>query len=124
MNLHLTHEQLCDLLLAESSPQPNVPDVVQDHHQLRTDGPYGVTRHPIYTGLTGMLIGTALFDGLGTLTFVPVLGVCIWATRISIEERLMSATFPDEYERYRERVPQLVPGLRLRFKRTRKQPGS
>jgi hypothetical protein len=32
MNLHLTHEQLCDLLLADSSLQPaNESDVVQDH---------------------------------------------------------------------------------------------
>jgi protein-S-isoprenylcysteine O-methyltransferase Ste14 len=100
------------------------PDVVQAHHQLRTDGPYGITRHPIYTGLTGMLLGTTLFNGLGTLTLVPILGVSLWATRIPVEERLMSATFPEEYARYRERVPQLVPGLRLRFKRTRKQPGS
>jgi hypothetical protein len=34
MNLHLTHEQLCDLLLADSSLQQaseHEPDVVQDH---------------------------------------------------------------------------------------------
>ena len=32
---------------------------------LRTDGPYAITRHPIYTGLLGMLLGTALLGGLG-----------------------------------------------------------
>jgi hypothetical protein len=33
--------------------------------------------------------------------------------KIRIEERLMLAEFPDEYPRYRQRVPRLVPGLRL-----------
>ena len=33
--------------------------------------------------------------------------------KIHTEERLMLAEFPDDYLRYRQRVPQLVPGLRL-----------
>jgi protein-S-isoprenylcysteine O-methyltransferase Ste14 len=33
--------------------------------------------------------------------------------KIRIEERFMTAEFPDEYPRYRQRVPRLVPGLRL-----------
>jgi protein-S-isoprenylcysteine O-methyltransferase Ste14 len=33
--------------------------------------------------------------------------------KIHVEERLMLAEFPDDYPRYREQVPQLIPGLRL-----------
>jgi protein-S-isoprenylcysteine O-methyltransferase Ste14 len=33
--------------------------------------------------------------------------------KIRIEERFMTAEFPEEYPRYRRRVPQLVPGLRV-----------
>jgi hypothetical protein len=33
--------------------------------------------------------------------------------KIRIEERFMTAEFPQEYPRYRRRVPQLVPGLRV-----------
>jgi protein-S-isoprenylcysteine O-methyltransferase Ste14 len=33
--------------------------------------------------------------------------------KIRIEERFMTAEFPEEYPRYRKRVPQLVPGLRV-----------
>ena len=33
------------------------PAVKQDH-QLRTNGPYSVTRHPIYTGMLGMFLGS------------------------------------------------------------------
>jgi protein-S-isoprenylcysteine O-methyltransferase Ste14 len=89
------------------------PNMLQQGHQLRTDGPYGVTRHPIYTGLLGMILGTVLLNGLGPLIVIVVVGAVVVATRIPIEERLMSRTFPDEYDRYRERVPRLVPGLQL-----------
>ena len=94
------------------------PNVLQDHHQLRTDGAYAITRHPIYTGLLGMLLGSALFNGLGAWTGLPIIGLVIFGTRVHIEENLMSKTFPDDYERYRKRVPQLVPGLH-RFRRQR-----
>jgi protein-S-isoprenylcysteine O-methyltransferase Ste14 len=33
--------------------------------------------------------------------------------KLHIEERLMLAEFPEDYPRYRQRVSQLVPGLRL-----------
>ena len=33
--------------------------------------------------------------------------------KIRIEERFMTAEFPQEYPRYRRRVPQLVPALRV-----------
>ena len=58
-----------------------------------------------------MLLGTALLNGLGlSLGFLAVGAV---ATRIPIEERLMSTAFADEYASYRERVPLLIPGLAL-----------
>jgi protein-S-isoprenylcysteine O-methyltransferase Ste14 len=88
------------------------PNVLQQEHQLRTDGPYAITRHPIYTGLSGMLIGTVLLNGLGASLLLLIAGAGVLATRIPIEERLMSKTFPEEYARYRARVPRLVPGVR------------
>jgi protein-S-isoprenylcysteine O-methyltransferase Ste14 len=87
--------------------------MLQEDHQLRTDGPYGITRHPIYTGLLGMLLGTALLNGLGASLGVLVVGAVFVATRIPVEERLMSTAFPDEYGSYRDRVPLLIPRLHL-----------
>ena len=90
-----------------------MPNTLQTNHELRTDGPYAITRHPIYTGLLGMILGTVFLNGLGvSLAFLAV-GAAVVATRIPIEERLLSKTFPEEYARYRERVPRLVPGLQL-----------
>jgi protein-S-isoprenylcysteine O-methyltransferase Ste14 len=82
---------------------------VRPDHELRTDGPYAITRHPIYTGFTGMLLGTAL--GLGAallLVFVVALPV-MFAVRMRTEERLMVEAFGDRYRDYRRRVPALLP---------------
>lgn len=84
---------------------------VKEGHQLRTDGPYGVTRHPIYTGMLGMLLGSLLLAGVGRSLLVLLAGIVFFEVKIREEERLMAATFPEEYARYRQRVPQLVPGL-------------
>ena len=85
---------------------------VKAGHRLRTDGPYAVTRHPIYTGLLGMLLGTALLVGLGHWLAIFPLAVLFAELRIRTEEQLMLETFPEAYPSYRRRVPQLVPGLR------------
>jgi len=87
--------------------------VAKDHHVLRTDGPYAITRHPIYTGIVGMLLGTALAVGFGVWTTLFVLGVLVVELKIRAEERLLSEVFPVAYPAYRRSVPQLVPGLRL-----------
>jgi len=88
------------------------PNMLRTNHELRTDGPYAVTRHPIYTGLLGMLVGTVMLNGLGSGLALLVVGAAVLATRIPVEERLMSKTFPVEYAHYRERVPRLIPRLR------------
>jgi len=91
------------------------PNVLRDDHELRTDGPYAVTRHPIYSGLLGMLLGTVLLHGVGVSLGLLLVGAVLLGIRIPIEERLMSKTFPDQYARYREHVPRLVPSVhRLR----------
>lgn len=96
------------------SPSPTVKVA----HQLRTDGPYSVTRHPIYTGLLGMLLGTVFLLGFGHwLELLPVALVFV-ELRIRVEERMMVATFPQAYPGYRGRVPQLLP----RARRSRRPP--
>lgn len=86
------------------------PEVGGDR-SLRTRGPYGVTRHPIYTGFLGMIIGTMLLAGGHELIALAVVGLILFEVKIYQEKRLMVATFPDEYADYRRRVPQIVPGL-------------
>jgi protein-S-isoprenylcysteine O-methyltransferase Ste14 len=84
--------------------------VAKEHHVLRTSGPYGITRHPIYTGMLAMLLGSALLDDLGPWVVALVVAAVVLVVKVREEERLMSETFPAEYEQYRRRVPQLIPG--------------
>jgi protein-S-isoprenylcysteine O-methyltransferase Ste14 len=86
--------------------------VVKDNHALRTDGPYAITRHPIYTGLLVMLLGTALVRGVGPWIVALVLAAVALEVKIHAEERLLTSAFGEEYERYRRQVPQLIPSLR------------
>jgi protein-S-isoprenylcysteine O-methyltransferase Ste14 len=88
--------------------------VAREGHELRTDGPYGIVRHPIYAGLLGMLIGSAMLDGFGRWTLALAAGGLLVLIRVRAEERLMTEVFRDEYERYRRRVPALVPLSRRR----------
>jgi protein-S-isoprenylcysteine O-methyltransferase Ste14 len=89
------------------------PDTLQESHELRTDGPYAVTRHPIYTGLLGMLVGSVLLNRFGVSLLFLVVGTAVVATRIPIEERLMTKTFPEQYASYRKQTPRIVPGVQL-----------
>ena len=84
---------------------------VKGDHQLRTHGPYALTRHPIYTGLLGMMLGATLLSGIGQWIVLFPVGLILFEVKIRMEEHLMLATFPEEYPRYRRQVPQLVPGL-------------
>lgn len=86
---------------------------VKEQHQLRTSGPYAITRHPIYTGILGMLLGSLLVAGGGRWIVLFGVVLVLLEIKIRIEERLMLAEFPDDYPRYRQLVPKLIPGLRL-----------
>ena len=86
---------------------------VKEGHQLRTSGPYAITRHPIYTGLLGMMLGTMLLAGGGPWIVPFPVALILIEFKIRIEERFMMTEFREEYPRYRGRVPQLVPGLRI-----------
>ncbi len=80
----------------------------QDHNLTRT-GPYGMVRHPIYTGLLTALLGSAIaeaerrsFAGLALITLA-------FLRKIAIEERFLMARFGAAYARYRAEVPALFP---------------
>lgn len=85
---------------------------VMRDHELVTDGPYAVTRHPVYTGLLGFFAGLALLgNSLATLAFALALVVPLaWHT--AIEEPLFAAAFGEAYRDYQRRTPRLVPFLR------------
>src|SRR5262249_49627999 len=82
-----------------------------EHHSLIRSGPYGAIRHPIYGGLLGAMLGTALTIGSLASWLAVVTGLVAFLLRIRIEEQLMMAAFPEAYAAYRAHTRALVPGV-------------
>lgn len=83
--------------------------MVQEHHELRTGGPYALVRHPIYTGIIALVLGLTLVHGFGGVIVVLafVVGWLLW--RVRVEDGMMIATFGDRYRRYQHSVRALIP---------------
>jgi len=80
----------------------------QGHELVRT-GPYRFVRHPIYTGLLIMSLGTAIENGrLHCWLSIILTGIGFWI-KLTQEERLLLRHFPDQYPAYRQQVKALVP---------------
>jgi len=78
-------------------------------HELIKTGPYRFVRHPIYTGLLVMCLGSAIEIGrLRCLLGLLAVGIGFWI-KLKQEERLMMRHFPDDYPAYRQQVKALVP---------------
>jgi len=98
--------------------------VIRDAHELRTTGPYAVTRHPIYTGMLGMLLGSVVVAGLGRWTAVFLLGAVLVLVKARAEERLLADAFGARYAAYRVHTAMLVPGVRLGRRRRKGHSGA
>jgi protein-S-isoprenylcysteine O-methyltransferase Ste14 len=68
--------------------------------------------------MLGMMLGSLLLAGNGRWILPFPVFLVLLEIKIRVEERLMLAEFPDDYPRYRQRVPKLVPGLRLVSRRS------
>ena len=81
----------------------------EDHHIVDT-GPYGLVRHPIYTGVIAAGLITALVRASpGAMLGCVLLGIG-FALVARTEERFLRAQLGAEaYDAYSRRVPMLVP---------------
>lgn len=72
---------------------------------LVTSGIYGITRNPMYVGLTLVLLGWAVFLWSAWALLGPVVfALYINRFQIAPEERILSAKFGDAYKQYTARV--------------------
>jgi len=82
----------------------------KEDHSIIESGPYGLVRHPIYTGLILAILAT----GAAVATAASLLGALLIAfgqwQKARMEERFLSAELGAEaYQSYRRRVPMIVP---------------
>ena len=86
---------------------------IKENHKLRTEGPYNITRHPIYTGILGMLLGTAFINDFGVYLAFFLYVFILFKVKINNEEKLLIETFGEEYKNFQKRTPQLL--FKLKF---------
>jgi len=81
-------------------------------NMLVTDGPYSVTRNPLYLFSTIAAFGVGA--QIGSIVFAIVCAaatVAIFAVVVNHEERALADRFPDEFALYRARVPRFMPNI-------------
>ena len=72
---------------------------------LVTEGPFRISRNPMYLGFVLILLGLTILFGNILVIFVPIaLIVTFELIFIPDEERLLEETFKDEYLRYKKQV--------------------
>ena len=82
---------------------------VKQGHTLIRGGPYAAVRHPIYSGLSLAVLGTAL--AVGEFRGLVAVGLVVFGFRHKslMEERFMREEFGAGYERYCREVKALIP---------------
>jgi protein-S-isoprenylcysteine O-methyltransferase Ste14 len=82
---------------------------IKERHELITRGPYGLVRHPIYTGVLLAILGSVIAVGEWRAVFAMVLASLALWRKLRLEERWMLRQFGDVYKTYCRRVPALIP---------------
>jgi protein-S-isoprenylcysteine O-methyltransferase Ste14 len=92
--------------------QWNVRAIVVEKHQLVTTGPYAFVRHPVYTGMFGLMVATGIANSTW-YSLLLAIGFAFVGTlmRIRQEEELLRETFGADFDAYRKKVPAFLPWL-------------
>jgi protein-S-isoprenylcysteine O-methyltransferase Ste14 len=83
-------------------------------HELVRSGPYLLVRHPIYTSMLCVLLGTGvLISPFYLLLLAAPLFLIGTEIRMRVEDRMLASRFGDGFREYQRDVPPLVPLLKL-----------
>ena len=82
----------------------------KEGHRIVDNGPYGIVRHPIYTGIIVAVFATAAIKGTAFAFLGAVIMTLGFWIKARLEERFLRAELGSEsYDAYSRRVPMLVP---------------
>jgi protein-S-isoprenylcysteine O-methyltransferase Ste14 len=82
---------------------------LKEGHTIVRTGPYGIVRHPIYTGLVVAITGT-LLTGITLAALAGVVLITIgFIIKLRQEEQLLTDHFGAAYDAYRAEVRGLIP---------------
>jgi len=85
-----------------------MPMTRKQEPELVTHGPYRLVRHPIYSGILLAGAGTAVALDLTWLLAVGLVAI-YFVYSATVEERLLTEQFPDDYPAYKRSTKMLVP---------------
>lgn len=83
--------------------------VLKENHKLITKGPYKYVRHPIYSGLILMILGTVIY--INTLAFLIFFIIFFLGAfyKTQKEEELLFNNFSNKYLEYKKHTKYLIP---------------
>jgi len=85
----------------------------KEEHRVIDTGPYGIVRHPIYTGLIfGMLVTGFAIGMVTTILGAILISLGMWQKGRMEEVFLSKELGEDAYGAYCRRVPMIIPFLR------------
>jgi protein-S-isoprenylcysteine O-methyltransferase Ste14 len=84
--------------------------IIRKNTELALDGPYALSRHPLYFGNFMLAAGFAAASGrLAVLGAVITLAAAVYLPLIREEESAMLKLFGERYRQYMRTVPRLLP---------------
>jgi protein-S-isoprenylcysteine O-methyltransferase Ste14 len=79
-------------------------------HELVRSGPYRLLRHPIYTSMLCVILGTGVLTASAPLLALSlVLFVLGTEIRVRAEDRLLASRFAERFEEYRRTTSRYIP---------------
>lgn len=81
----------------------------KEDQTLVTTGPYRYVRHPIYTSMILMFIGTILYNGSLFVSIFFIILAINFILRTRKEEEIMTRLFGEKYTNYMKRTKRLIP---------------
>lgn len=84
---------------------------IGEGHELVRTGPYRILRHPIYTAMLGMFLGTGIASSQYHALLAVAILVVAYLRKTRLEENIMRETFGVEWDSYQQNTWRLVPLL-------------
>jgi len=83
--------------------------VLKEGHELISSGPYAFVRHPIYTGLSLMVLGVVIYVNTLAFTIFFILFFFGAYYKAKKEEKLLISHFGNKYVEYKKNTRVLIP---------------
>jgi protein-S-isoprenylcysteine O-methyltransferase Ste14 len=83
----------------------------KEDQELVTSGPYRFVRHPIYSSMLLMFIGTILYYGFWFFVVIFLIATIAFMRRTKKEEEIMIKLFGNRYTDYMKRTKKLIPWI-------------